>query len=167
MRRRASAVAAAIAVGLLLCRPALAGDTMVEACIKAAAGAHGVPPGVLVLLLEVEGGRLGAVSANTNQTVDIGPMQINTIWVDKIAQRWGVSRDAAYVALRDSFCANVEAGAWILKQALDESPGDLWNGVAFYHSHNAIHKRAYLKMVYERAQKLRQRAMADLSGAPR
>jgi hypothetical protein len=134
---------------------ARADETMVEACLKAAASAHQVPAGVLVLLLQVERGRLGAVSPNKNDTVDIGPMQVNEIWVGKLAQRWRTTKDAAYLALRDNFCANVEAGAWILRQALDEAPDNLWEGVAIYHSHNPRHKRAYLKSVYEQAMRLR------------
>ena len=103
---------------------------MIEGCLKAAAELHQVPAGVLVLLMSVEAGRLGEVSQNTNGTVDIGPMQVNDTWVPKIAGHWGASHDAAYRALRDNFCANVEGGAWILRQALDEAHGDLWKGVA-------------------------------------
>ena len=119
-----------------------------------------MPAGALVLLLEVEHGRLRAVSPNTNGTVDIGPMQVNEIWVGKIAQRWNTSKDAAYLALRDNFCANVEAGAWILRQALDEASGNLWNGVAIYHSHNPVHQREYMRLVYKSAMRLRQEARA-------
>jgi len=150
---RASALASALIFGFG--SAAYADETMVEACLKAAASAHQVPAGVLVLLLQVERGRLGAVSKNTNGTVDIGPMQVNEIWVGKLAQRWKTTKDAAYLALRDNFCANIEAGAWILRQALDEAPGNLWDGVAIYHSHNPVHKRAYLKSVYQQAMRLR------------
>ena len=47
---------------------------------------------------------------------------------------------AAYAALRDNFCANVEAGAWILRQGLDEAHGDFWQGVGYYHSHDPEYK---------------------------
>ena len=94
-------------------------------------------------------------------------MQVNEIWVAQIAQRWRTSSDAAYLALRDNFCANVEAGAWILRQALDEAPGNLWEGVAIYHSHNTRHKLIYLKNLREHAMRLRQRAIAGLERATR
>ncbi|MCW2318615.1 hypothetical protein M2322_004184 [Rhodoblastus acidophilus] len=163
MRARGAILGGAVACAMLFGggSGARADETMVEACLKAAAGAHHVPAGVLVLLLQVERGRLGAVSKNTNGTVDIGPMQVNEIWVGKIAQRWRTTKDAAYLALRDNFCANVEAGAWILRQALDEAPDNLWDGVAIFHSHNPVHKRAYLKSVYEQAMRLqRQQGIA-------
>jgi len=104
----------------VLSTPANADETMIEACLKAAAELHHVSAGVLALLLNVEGGRLRDVSANPNGTVDIGPMQVNDAWVPKVAAHWRASPDATYRALRDNFCANVEGGAWILKQALDD-----------------------------------------------
>jgi hypothetical protein len=124
-------------------------------CLLAAARLHREPAALLVILLNVEGGRLGAVTPNTNGTVDIGPMQVNDIWVPKVAAHWRTDKAAAYAALRDNFCANVEAGAWILRIGLDEARGDLWGGVAYYHSHNPDHQYRYLKSVLEHALKLR------------
>ena len=114
-----------------------------------------VPPAVLVILLNVEGGSLGHVSHNTNDTVDIGPMQINQIWLPQIAARWHTTVQEAYLALRDSFCANVEAGAWILRQGLDEAGSDFWSGVGYYHSHNPEYTRTYLRLVLDQAMRLR------------
>jgi hypothetical protein len=149
---------AALVIGLTLAVPAKADEAMIEGCLKAAADVHHLPAGVLVLLISVEGGRLGAVSRNTNGTVDIGPMQLNDTWLGKIAEHWGASREEAYRALRDSFCANVEGGAWILRQALDEARGDLWEGVALYHSHAPVHKLEYMRLVYEQAMRLKREA---------
>ena len=159
-RRRfcAATALAALAIGLNVGVPAKADEAMIEGCLKAAAEVHHVPAGVLVLLISVEAGRLGAVSQNANGTVDIGPMQVNDTWLSKIAGHWGASREEAYRALRDSFCANVEGGAWILRQALDEARGDLWEGVALYHSHTPVHKLEYMRLVYEQAMRLKREA---------
>ena len=105
---------------------------VIRSCIEAAANAHGLPPTVLVILLRVEGGRLGRVSDNTNATVDIGPMQVNEIWLPKLAARWGASIPDTFLTLRDNFCANLEGSAWILRQGLDEARGDFWQGVGYY-----------------------------------
>jgi soluble lytic murein transglycosylase-like protein len=91
-------------------------------------------------------------------------MQVNDIWVKKIADHWRASPDAAYQALRDNFCANVEGGAWILRQALDEAGGSLWEGVALYHSHAPVHKREYMRLVYEQAMRLKRESERDLAG---
>ncbi len=160
-RFRAAPALAALAIGLNVSVPARADDALIEGCLKAAAEVHHVPAGVLVLLISVEGGRLGAVSQNANGTVDIGPMQVNDTWLIKIAGHWGASPEDAYRALRDSFCANVEGGAWILRQALDEAHGDLWQGVALYHSHDPLHKLEYMRLVYEQAMRLKREAVRE------
>jgi hypothetical protein len=161
---------AAMAIALTIGVPAKADEAMIEGCLKAAAEVHHVPAGVLVLLISVEGGRLGEVTPNTNAegtvtSVDIGPMQVNDTWLGKIAEHWGASREEAYRALRDSFCANVEGGAWILRQALDEARGDLWEGVALYHSHTPVHKLEYMRLVYEQAMRLKREATRDVASA--
>ena len=155
-------VAAAIAAGAFA--PARAetafspAEARVQGCILAASDAYRIPPALILILLRVEGGRLGAVSGNGNGTVDIGPMQVNTVWVPKVAQHWRTTPDAAFLALRDNFCANIEGGSWILRQAMDEGGGDFWSGVGIYHSHNPVHKDAYLRKVLEWTLRLRNQA---------
>ena len=152
---------AAAAMACALCAPARAADDAglnAARCLTAASASYRVPLGVLLILLRVEGGSLGHTSQNTNETVDIGPMQINSSWLPKVAAHWRAAPSAAFVALRDQFCANVEAGAWILRQALDEAHGDLWEGVGLYHSHDPGYKRDYLQKVLRVALRLQARA---------
>jgi hypothetical protein len=137
-------------------------DATIKGCLEAASRAYRVPPAILVILLNVEGGSLGAVSQNTNGTVDIGPMQVNQIWVPQVAAHWSTTKERAFHALRDNFCANLEAGAWILRQGLDEAHGDFWEGVGYYHSHDPDHKQTYLRSVLQQVLRLRSRQPADL-----
>src|ERR1700722_2722250 len=139
-RSLAAPALAALAIALAVGAPAKADEAMIEGCLKAAAEVHHVPAGVLVLLISVEAGRLGAVSQNANGTVDIGPMQVNDTWLGKIAGHWRASREEAYRALRDSFCANVEGGAWILRQALDEAGGGPLGGGGVFYSRSPTQK---------------------------
>ena len=134
----------------------------IEGCIYAAASLYHEPPAVLLILLNVEGGTLGAVSRNTNGTVDIGPMQVNQLWVPKLADHWRADPQSTYIALRDNFCANVEAGAWILRQGLDRAHGDFWGGVGYYHSYDPVYQNSYLRSVLNQA--LRLKKMAQLPG---
>jgi len=155
---------ASLMAALLAATPALAAEpvpsasdahiAMVTDCINAAARAHRLPPGVLMIVLNVEGGKLGRVSQNTNATVDIGPMQINQIWIPAVARHWRAAHAATRDALLNSFCANVEAGAWILRTGIDEARGDFWEGVAFYHSHSPEHKATYLRAVLRQVVRL-------------
>ena len=152
--------------------PVKAGDApdnqaIIRGCITAAAKLYRLPPAVLVVLLNVERGSLGRVSPNTNGTVDIGPIQVNEIWLPELAAHWNATIADTYKALRENFCANVEAGAWILRRDLDEAHGDFWEGVGYYHSHTPEHKTRYLQHVLQ--QVLRLRALVeetDMSGRP-
>jgi hypothetical protein len=161
-----SAVLSSLVALLLAAGTARAADTSngvaIQGCLEAASRAYHVPPAILVILLNVEGGSLGAVSQNTNGTVDIGPMQVNQIWVPQVAAHWSTTKDRAYRALRDNFCANLEAGAWILRQGLDEAHGDFWEGVGYYHSHDPGHKQTYLRSVLQQVLRLRPHQSADL-----
>jgi len=120
---------------------------------------------VLLVLLRVEGGRLGMVSPNSNGTADLGPMQVNTSWVSTMARRWHSTPNRTYAALRDNACASLEAGSWILGQALTQSHGDLWQAVAWYHSHTPRFGRAYLMRFYTLSRRMMQSA-ATREGAP-
>ena len=129
--------------------------TTATECIRAAAALHRVPSGAIVLLLSVEGGSVGRISGNTNGTVDIGPMQVNEIHLPALARRWHTSVAGAREALLNNFCANVEAGAWILRTALDSAGGDFWEGVGRYHSSTEVYKTRYLRRVLEHVERLR------------
>src|SRR5690606_1472273 len=94
------------------------------------------------VILDVEGGEVGKVSRNTNGTYDIGPMQINSIWLSKL-QRFSISRDD----LLYNRCINIYVGAWILTQEYQRFGGDLGKAIAHYHSPTPKHQRRYLGLV--------------------
>jgi hypothetical protein len=139
--------------------------TPVLGCIESAASVYRLPPAVIVILLSVEGGSLGHISQNTNGTADIGPMQVNTIWIPIVARHWQATADEAYLALRDNFCANVEAGTWILRQAIDSAHGDFWSGVGFYHSHDPGFKADYLRRILQQTLRLQAEALRTARNA--
>lgn len=111
-------------------------------CIVTAAGYYRVPPEIVATLLMVEGGRVGRTSANTNDTADMGPMQINTIHVPKF-ERMGVPKEA----LINNACVNIAAGTYILHNRLEETPRDPWRGVGNYHSKTPKYHRIYMRKV--------------------
>lgn len=102
-------------------------------CIFTAAQTYAVPPSVLLGILHVEGGRVGQAVKNTNNTYDLGPMQINTIWVPELARHWRVSEKTALRMVRDDACVNIGVGAWILRTKMNDT-GSLYKGIAWYHS---------------------------------
>jgi len=107
--------------------------TTLVGCVLMAANTYQLPPAVMIGIMDVEGGKVGQQSLNLNGTYDLGPMQVNTIWLPKLAQLWHVNQRTAYVWLRDDGCVNVHVGAWILKQKILET-GNLFGGISHYHS---------------------------------
>jgi len=105
----------------------------IAVCIFAAAQTYSLPPSVILAVLHVEGGRAGLASKNTNGTYDLGPMQINTLWVPGLAEYWKVSPSKALRMVRDDACVNIGVGAWILRSKINET-GSLYKGIAHYHS---------------------------------
>jgi hypothetical protein len=133
---------------------AAATERTIRACTLAAARLYHLPSVILVILLNVEGGALGKVHGNSNGTVDIGPMQVNQIWLPVIAAHWQAGIQQTFHALRDNFCANVTAGAFILHRAIAQAHGHLWQGVAIYHSEAPRYQSAYLRAVLAEVRRL-------------
>ena len=107
---------------------------LLAACLNLAAQTYQVPPAVLVGIMHVEGGRVGQeVGPNINGTYDLGPMQVNTLWLPQLARSWRVDVKKARAVVRDDACMNVKVAAWILRAKIDEA-GSLYGGIARYHS---------------------------------
>ncbi len=105
------------------------------ACLLMASSAYDVPPQVMVGILNVEGGHIGQeVGPNGNGTYDLGPMQVNTHWLPQLSRYWKVDRKTARKWVRDDGCVNLHVAAWILKQKLNAAGGNLFGGIARYHS---------------------------------
>ena len=107
---------------------------ILAACLMLAAQTYSVPPAVLVGIHQVEGGKVGqAVGPNDNGSYDLGPMQINTLWIPELAEKWGVEQETAYRWVKDDPCTNMGVSAWILRTHLNET-GSLAQSIAHYHS---------------------------------
>lgn len=120
---------------------------VLAACLMLAAQTYSVPPAVLVGILHVEGGKVGqAVGPNQNGTYDLGPMQINTVWLPDLAGRWGVNESTAMRWVRDDPCTNMGVAAWILRSHYNET-GSLSKAIANYHSRTSHVGSAYKKRV--------------------
>lgn len=118
------------------------------ACLMLASQTYSVPPAVLVGLYQVEGGKVGQQVRNTNGSYDLGPMQINTIWLPELAEKWGVQEATAKKWVRDDPCTNVNVAAWILKGHLNETK-DLSQAIAHYHSRTPRHGKRYQAKVLD------------------
>jgi soluble lytic murein transglycosylase-like protein len=97
-------------------------------CVSAAAQASGVPPILVLAILWVEGGHIGFVHRNRNGTYDLGPMQINTIWLPAMERAGLTPRELIYDG-----CASVLAGSMILRFYANQT-GSLIQATGNYHS---------------------------------
>jgi soluble lytic murein transglycosylase-like protein len=120
---------------------------VIAACLLMAAQNYSVPPAVLLGIYQVESGRVGQeVGPNQNGSYDLGPMQINTLWVPELADLWGVNNATARRWIKDDPCTNVGVAAWILRRHYDET-GNLSQAIAHYHSRTPRFGSVYKKKV--------------------
>lgn len=97
-------------------------------CFEEAAARYRVPSLLLQAISTIEsGGNPAALNKNKNGSVDIGHMQINTVWLP-VLSRYGISREN----LSDP-CLNTHVGAWILAKQIAKH-GYNWDAVGYYHS---------------------------------
>ncbi len=122
-------------------------------CFLKAAAIQGVPTHVLFAMHEVEGGREGTVSVNTDGSRDLGVMQVNTVHLPRLASLYRRPLEEIEVRLRDDGCWNVHVAAWELARRIEARNGDLWAGVGDYHSNTPEFHLSYRQKVrtaYER-----------------
>ncbi len=113
-------------------------------CINIAAEHYHVPALLLISVLKTENGKNGTASLNTNGTVDYGPMQINTVWLNKLNGYHITKAD-----LQFNPCLNMQVGAWILSQRLAATL-EISNGIGGYHSQNLSKAKPYASTVFKR-----------------
>lgn len=122
-------------------------EKILAACLLLAAQTYAVPSAVLLGIYQVESGQIGReVGPNRNGSYDLGPMQINTVWMPELAARWGVTTRTARQWVRDDPCTNVGVSAWILRRSLNET-GTLSGAIARYHSRTPRIGSAYRRRV--------------------
>ena len=116
-------------------------------CIYTAASRFNLPLKAIYAILAVEGGTVGKINHNSNGTYDIGPMQINSIWL-KTFSGYITKEQLIY-----NGCVNVHVGAWILRANINQAGGNFWTGVGNYHSRTPTHHNRYQQKVYAAATK--------------
>lgn len=108
--------------------PSITSGEVPVVCIAYAAATFELSPTLIVATLKTEGGRVGMERRNANGTADLGPGQINEIWLP-ILKRHGIDR----ASVRDDGCLNVWVLSWIMRSGIN-STGNYWRGVGRYHS---------------------------------
>lgn len=122
-----------------------------EVCISAAASHYNAHPDLIRAVLMTEGGRVGLVKRNTNGTVDIGPMQINSVHL-KTLEPFSITQNR----LANDLCLNIYIGTWLLQRSIILT-GDFWKGVGNYHSRTPQLNQTYQRRVWNNYMVLQKR----------
>ncbi len=115
-------------------------------CIKFNADHFGLPEIALKAIRKTENGNACTFSRNSDGSVDLGPMQINTIHFGDI-QRLYPNINVVDIACKP--CLNITISAWILDTRLKEVKDDIWLAVGNYHSKTPRHRLNYLTRIEE------------------
>lgn len=127
------------------------------------ASLYHLPPRVLPSIQAVEGGRPGVLHHNTDGTLDVGVMQINTRWLAPLARYTGTPATEVFLRLRDQPCYNIAASGAIMRTYLEETHGNLLLAVGDYHSHTIELNLAYRRQVLASARMLFMRPPAGVA----
>ena len=113
-------------------------------CLDDAATFQKVSVSLLRGIAQVESGmNPNAVNTNTNGTVDIGLMQINSSWLPKLAH-YGIRREHLFNA-----CVSAYVGAWILATNIKQF-GPNWKAVGAYNAVTPSKQLVYASAIYRR-----------------
>lgn len=113
-----------------------------DECVRSASLRYGLPEELIGAIAEVESHHNPyKVGINTNRSVDIGVMQINSEWLPTL-KRYGVKFHDLFDA-----CTNIFWGAWILSQEVQRY-GLTWKAVGAYNAKSPDKQMAYAWRVY-------------------
>ncbi|WP_150293592.1 lytic transglycosylase domain-containing protein [Sphingobium estronivorans] len=144
-----------LAIVLLIAPPEFAGahaassashETRIASCIRQVSGGRTWLEKTLWGLRDKEGGWVGAEVPNSDGSHDLGPLQINSWWVTRIADKVQRPPNIVRYWLVNDACFNVDAARWIFLSALTTT-GDYWKAIGVYHSPTAWRQRRYAALV--------------------
>lgn len=115
-------------------------------CSIAAAVKYAVPANIVLAVAEKEAGKPGQWTRNSNGTHDVGPMQLNTVYLQDLAKYGIAASDVAAAG-----CYAFELATWRLRQHIKNDSGDLWTKAANYHSRTTRYNMVYRADLIRRA----------------
>ena len=120
-----------------------------DVCISLASEYYNVPLAALLGIMAVERGTVGKYSKNENGTWDMGPMQINSVWIPEF-KKYGITEKM----ILNNGCLNVFLGAWILSNHYKKSDS-IWEAIGNYHSKHGRLNQKYQNLVYKKIRSIK------------
>jgi len=127
-------------------------EQVINQCIMEASEAYKIDPILLRAIREHERGDIGKRNLNTDGSWDMGPFQVNTVHAGELKRNYGIT---THQIMNDP-CINTAVAAWHLRNKINENDGDVWKGVAWYHSKTPVHGDIYLEHILNKYQTLQQ-----------
>lgn len=121
-------------------------EQTVATCIARSAAGRGWLAKTLWGLRDQEGGWIGAEVANSDGSHDLGPLQVNSWWVPRLAAVTGRPERHVRHWLKQDACFNVEAARWIFLSGL-ATTRDYWKAIGVYHSPTGWRQQRYTSSV--------------------
>lgn len=116
---------------------------VLAACMILSSNAYSVPLEALEAIHTVEGGQVGTIAKNSNGSIDMGVMQINSLWLPVLEEKWNLPQGIIQDKLVNDACINVSVASWILANHLRSTNGDLIEAAGRYHSLTPKYKHKY------------------------
>jgi hypothetical protein len=124
------------------------------ACMLAVARFQALPPRVLPAIQAVEGGWPGAARPNANGTEDLGVMQVNSLWLPRLARGTGLPEAEVRRRLMQDGCFNIAVAGAIMRLHLNAEGGNLMRAIGNYHSRTPGRHEAYQARVLAAATRM-------------
>jgi hypothetical protein len=137
-------------------------DFSLAQCIRHASNGKPWLEKTLWALRDQEAGWLGAEVPNSNGSHDLGPLQVNSWWVPKLASLTGRSEPQIRHWLVHDACFNVNSARWIFLSGLTITQ-NYWGAIGMYHSPTKWRQRHYALAV---ARKLERRFGPEIFSRP-
>lgn len=119
-------------------------------CVNSASKHFKISPMIVYTIADIEGGKIGTASKNKNGTYDLGVMQLNTINIDRIKEKFP---NVTYMDLIYKPCVNIYVGTWFLTEEIKRVNYNVLKGIGNYHSRTKKFHDKYMKRFTERYKK--------------
>ena len=115
-------------------------------CSIIAAIDYQIPANIVLAVAEIENGKPWHVSGNGNGTLDYGPMQFNTVYLEQM-RKYGITEEDVL----DKGCYPYQLAAWRLRgHIVNDRYGDIYTRAANYHSYtpkfNSIYRAKLIRV---------------------
>ncbi|MBX6375064.1 MAG: lytic transglycosylase domain-containing protein [Acetobacteraceae bacterium] len=132
----------------------MSASALFAACMAMTAQMFDLPPRLLPAIQATEGGWVGAVRRNPNGSEDLGLMQVNTVWLPRLARASGLPPEELRERLIYDGCFSIQVAGAILRMNLNAERGNLMRAIGNYHSRTPGRNEAYQERVVNSAIRL-------------